>query len=206
MSIVNAFVHRDHVLLAVDTHARLPDGSSDDRLKMLLLPHIDSAVAFRGMDVALMAGAAHVTRFSGGFDELANDMPEIVANAVMVAGQHAPAAGRTVSDAGLANFVLTGYSRREQRMMVHVFETSPGSTEVKVSRDVPDVISPFWTREDLVRLNLTPDKAGMRALAIDQCRVVRERGPADFPAGGQLLIAEIRQGSVTVERALQLPA
>lgn len=206
MSIVNAFVMRDVALIGVDTESRFPDGSCGEASKVLFLPHLSAAVAFRGVDVAQAVATAQIQSFAGGFDELAEAMPEIVKQSVAVARDKAVHLfGVKAEYAETSNFMLVGFSRAGKRMMGHVFETAPGSPDVEVLHDFPQVMAPFWSQDDITRLNIRTDKAGMRALALEQCRLARERGPADFAAGGRLFISEIRQGSITTEEVCHFP-
>jgi len=205
MSIVNAFVMRDVALIGVDTESRFPDGSCAEASKVLFLPHLSAAVAFRGVDFTQAVATAQTQSFVGGFDELAEAMPEIVKQSVAVARDKALQFGVKVEYAETANVVLVGFSRAGKRMMGHVFATAPGSPDVEVNHDFPQSISPFWSQDDITRLNIRTDKAGMQALALDQCRLARERGPADFAAGGRLFISEIRQGSITTEEVCHFP-
>lgn len=201
MSIVNAFIRPDVAIVGVDTDGLLPDGTMVSGLKMILLPHMSAAIAFRGMDLTFHCSTVPIYAFHGDFDGLAEQMETIVQQSVMLASQNAHQCGRTPDDAALANFVLVGYSAKAGRMVGHVFMSAPGDQGVQISRDVPQAISPFWGQEDIARLKIVADKDGMKALALDQCRLVRERGPKDFPAGGRFLIAEIRKGSISVEDA-----
>lgn len=206
MSIVNAFVMRDVALIGVDTESRFPDGSTAESCKVLFLPHLSAAVAFRGIDVAHAVATVQILSFAGGFDELAGAMPEIVKQSVAVARDKAEHLfGVKAEYAEASNFVLVGFSHAGKRMMGHSFVTAPGSPDVEVTQDFPQVISPFWSQDDITRLNIRTDKAGMRALALEQCRLARERGPSDFPAGGRLFISEIRQGSITTEEVCRFP-
>lgn len=206
MSIVNAFVMRDVALIGVDTESRFPDGSTGEACKVLFLPHLSAAVAFRGIDVAQAVATAQIQSFVGGFDELAEAMPEIVKQSVAVARDKAKHLfGVKAEYAERSNFVLVGFSSAGKRMMGHAFVTAPGSPSVEVNHDFPQVISPFWSQDDITRLNIRTDKAGMRALALEQCRLARERGPLDFPAGGRLFVSEIRQGSIITEEVCRFP-
>lgn len=205
MTIMNAFVTRDVALIGVDTEARFPDGSSGEVSKVLYLPHLSAVMVFRGADVARAVAIAQIHPFVGGFDELAEAMPEIVKQSVAVSRDKALQFGVKVEDAETCNFVLVGFSQTDQRMMGHCFVTAPGSPTVEVTRDFPHVFAPFWSWDDITRLNIQFDKAGMQALALEQCRLARERGPSDFPAGGRLFISEIRQGSITIEEVCDFP-
>lgn len=205
MSIVNAFVTRDVALIGVDTESRFPDGRYGEACKVLYLPHLSSAVAFRGVDITFGVATAQIQSFVGGFDELAEAMPEFVKQSVAVARDKALQFGGKVEDAEICNFVLVGFSQAGKRMMGHSFITAAGSPAVEVTHDIPNAISPFWSQDDITRLNIQTDKAGMRALALEQCRLARERGPSDFPAGGRLFISEIRKGSITIEEVCDFP-
>lgn len=166
MSIVNAFVMRDVALIGVDTESRFPDGSTGEACKVLFLHHLSAAVAFRGIDVVLAVATAHIQSFAGGFDELAEAMPEIIKQSVALARDKAVNLfGVKAEYAETSNFVLVGFSHAGNRMMGHAFVTGPSSPDVEVNRDFPQAISPFWSQDDITRLNIRTDKAGMRALA-----------------------------------------
>lgn len=205
MSIANAFITPDVAIVGFDTEGALPDGSRAHGAKIIVLPHLDAVVAFRGLELTLTCTTPLIHDVRAGFDELADAMPDIIAKGITVAKQYAGVGGRTEADAEQANFVLVGYSPGAGRVVGHAFVSSPGVEEIAVSKNIPDAIAPSWSREDVTRLNIKADRAGMLALMMDQCRLVRERGPAECTAGGRLFIAEVRKGSIHIEGVGHFP-
>ncbi|MCY1309024.1 hypothetical protein D9M70_590790 [compost metagenome] len=128
-------------------------------------------------------------------------MPDLIRASVSYCREqhHSPEAMLTL------NFVMVGYSESAGRMMGHAFQRMAGSDDVQSARDFPQSLAPFWAREDLPS-GIRADRQGMIALAKHQCRLARERGPSDFPAGGDFFIAEVRRNSISIQKAFEFPA
>ena len=205
MSIVDIFITADVALIGVDTDAALPDGSHGEGCKVIFLPHISAVVAFRGAAIALACAAPSLLSFSGGFDELADVMGAIMKGSMGVAIKHMDAAGMDRPDSEPANFFLVGYSLTAGRMVGHAYQSKPGTSDIDEIRDFPQIYAPFFGADEIRALNISADKAGMKALALDQYRLVRERAPAGSPAGGRLFITEVRKDRISTEMACHFP-
>lgn len=203
MSIVNVFMSAESALIGVDTEGTLPDGSHVEGCKMIFLPHLSAVVAFRGLDAVLACASPSIICYTGKFDDLAAVMKEIVLGAVRMATEHIGADRR--NQACAANFVLVGYSPMAGRMVGHAYVKNPDSPAIDELRDFPQLYGPFFGVEEIEKLKIRADRAGMVALAMDQCRMVRERGPSDMPAGGRFLITEVRNGSISTEHVCNFP-
>lgn len=205
MSILNAFVLPDVALFGVDTEVTMPDGSTEERGKMIPIPHLSAVVGFRGAEPVIFSAMPSILTYRGDFDDLAANMPRIFAEALCASRLYAVNLGRNREWAEHADIVLVGYSPKHGRMMGHAYKNTPDVSEIQHYPDFPQAIAPEMTREEIQRLKIVADKAGMMKLAVDQCRITRERGPAGTPAGGRFFIAEIRKGSITIEQACELP-
>jgi len=196
MSIFNAFVAPDHVLIGFDTDATQPDGSYTERCKTIFLPHLGAVIGFRGIDFLFANAAPALLCFSGSFDDLCEHLPAIIGAAMTASQKDARAVGANPDEA--FDFCVVGFSPRLGRMTSH---TLSGSGE---SHDSPQIIAPGFGEDWIRGLGVYADRAGMIALALDQCRLVRQRDPG-LPAGGRLFIAEMRQGSITVDEVCRFP-
>jgi hypothetical protein len=198
MSILNAFVVPEVALLGVDSEAFLPDGTIEAVCKLIALPHISAALGFRGVCGVFWASSPAFVGFMGSFDELAEAVPEIIKASVIYCRQHYQTSENVLE----TNFTLVGYSFAAGRMVGHAYVRKAGSDDIEVTRDFPQAIAPYWSREDFPS-SIRADKPGMIAIAQHQCRLARERGPADFPAGDRFFIAEVRRHSILIEQAFE---
>ncbi|WP_305073470.1 hypothetical protein [Propionivibrio sp.] len=200
MSLVDVFVTPGGALVGVDTHARTLDGELIEVAKIVCLPHISTVFAFRGLsDVFFLANYFFLSHRSG-FDELAEGMGDIIRKTME---SHKTNAGNHADEN--ANFIVVGYSNKYGRMAGHAFEQAAGSSEIMEKRDFPQLLAPAWGNpDDFRRLNVRANRAGMIAVAKEQCRLVKERGPAEATAGGRLIIAEVKKGSILMEQACRL--
>ena len=189
MSIVNVFVRPDVALVGVDTEWLMPDGSYVDGCKMLLLPHIDAVVAFRGLSTSLAGASAWIVHFSGDFDELSEKMESFIKESRGYA-----------KDDSEGNFFLVGYSPRLGRMVAHAYEVKEGSSDVSHLADFPSMFAPAFGADVMAEWKVKFDKESMFRVANDQCRLVREQNEA-WPAGGRFYITEIRKDSMSTELA-----
>ena len=78
MSILNVFVTPDCALMGVDTDATMPDGTTYQVSKMVVVPHLSTVVGFRGLDLMQMAACPVIVGFKGKFDALVDSMSEII--------------------------------------------------------------------------------------------------------------------------------
>lgn len=206
MSILNVFITPELALISVDTDTKLPDGSIKECSKLLLLPHIHAAVGFRGAHLMHAIANAEIMSFFGSFDGLAEAMPQIVTHSLGVARENAGALGINPEDIENFEFALVGFSQKEGRMVGHAFANSPNSPDIEVTHDFPEMAAPSLPPEDLARLGIRrADKAGMRALALDQCRFIRAQARSDFHVGGHLFVTEISRGRIVTEQDCQFP-
>ena len=207
MSILNAFVRDDVALVGVDTEGALANGRYVESCKVVILPHINAMVGFRGSALMLQLVASSLMAFLGNFDELAETMPTVIRDALPVAIDHAERLGLTRDEVEKCNFVIVGYSPREQRMSGHFYDKQASSPEVSHGVDFPYAIMPGWgDKEDLENIAAIDfDREGMVALARYQFRRVREREPAGLPAGGRFFITELRKDSISTSPAFQFP-
>lgn len=204
MSILNVFITPEVALIGVDTDAMLPDGSINECSKVLFLPHIHTAVGFRGVHLMHAIANAEIMSFYGSFDHLAEVMPQILTHSLGVARENAGA----IKSEDIENFefALVGFSQKAGRMVGHVFSKSSNSPDIKITHDFPEMAAPSLPPEDLARLEIRrADKAGIRALALDQCRYIRSLGRSDFHVGGHLFITEISRGKIVTEQDCRLP-
>lgn len=202
MSIFNVFITPTLATVGFDTEGTLPDGSHIEGAKTVFLPHISAVVGFRGPADFLAFTSPAIIGFSGDFDNLADRLPEIIRGSRAAFIAHYGADAPNVEAA--SNFVLVGFSTRAGRMIGHAFECAEKSSDITEYHDFPQLFSPFFGAEAIARLGIRADRAGMIDLALDQCRLVRERDPA-LPAGGRLFIAEIRKGAITIEEVCGFP-
>ncbi len=200
MSILDAFVMPDHVLVGFDTEGTLPDGSRIEGCKAICIPHISAAVAFRGPAALLAVASPSIVGFAGDFDDLAESLPEIIRGSIRLANENRYLA----ADTEPFNFVLVGFSPALGRMAGHAFSGGGAESEIREVRDFPQLLAPAVDPERLKALGIVADRAGMVAVARLQCETIRAQNAA-WPGGGRFFVAEIRQNSIVIEDAFSFP-
>lgn len=124
MTAINAICLKKEALIATDsllyTYAGQPVGLAP---KVWSLPHLGSAIAFRGnhaLSVRLYVAITQRLALIGGFDELADEMPEIVEG--VIAEAEAELAANGLEDKAAAflayDLFVTGWSAAAGRMLL----------------------------------------------------------------------------------------
>lgn len=201
MSLINVFVSDDAALIGFDTEGRWPDGRFSEVGKTLALPHIGAMLAFRGEVLTFTGVSGIVSGFPGDFDALSDAMGGILSEAIrmIIAG------GLDKHNAALAEVILVGYSPKAERIVGHFFKSTTPDSGVEESRDFPQYYSPFFGFDEIKKLGIVADRKGMKALALSQYSLVRERVGDDSPIGGRLFIAEVRKGGISIDDAMAFP-
>lgn len=201
MSILNAFVTPDVALLGVDTEAGLPDGELQQVCKLIVNPPLSAIAGFRGLDLMQMAAAPVFTGWKGTFDHLAEYVPDLM----RLCEEHCVKNHGQVREQLMSDFVLTGFSESAGRMVLHAYQSTSHTKPIAWHRDIPQFYAPYWGEAHLKSLGIRADRKGMEILAKEQCRRAREDGPMDFACGGRFFIAEVRQHSISIEKAFDFP-
>lgn len=89
-------------------------------------------------------------------------------------------------------------------MIAVTYTSSAGSDVIEQGTTREQVISPFFGRDEISKLNIVADREGMTVLAMDQCRLGREKGEW-FIGGGRFYITEIKRGRMTTELVAEFP-
>lgn len=194
MSLVNIHLQPNRALVAVDTEVLYAKGGGyGPGAKMALLPHANSLLAIRGLNIVL--GMAHFHAVLTGpatFDSLAEAMPGYLAHGLNYLESDAQNLfGKSAADAGAFNqeLYLVGYSDQRGRMCALVL-SSKGSKDISVFElEERDAHFAPWTEAwgEPIDPN-TPE----RMRFISQVQV--DKGAAmvpDAPIGGRLLLCEL---------------
>lgn len=208
MSILNAFVSPNCGLIGVDTECSLLDGGYGEVSKLIPLVHMNAVVAFRGSVVFILNAATVCIGAGLGFDELAENMPELLKRAADGSVKNAAILSVTEEYLGCAEVVLVGFSPKMGRIVGHFFKRETLTTGFVTTSDFGCYVAPHWGGNELScqQLGILENKAGMETLALTQSRLVREREPAGAAAGGRFVVAEIRRSDMTIESVCDFPA
>lgn len=208
MSIVNAFIYPDRGIVYVDTDCVDADGRHWDVSKIFPLPHLPAVIAFRG-SIAFQAGVVARAMVTGAdFDDLANLLPGLLAEASAVAIEIAPRVSMTAELAGTAEAVIVGFSAAMSRVVAHRFKRETLADTFVATLNVGSyVVAPCWDDigADVASIHRQVDRDGMKALAFTQARLLGEREPSSA-AGGRLIITEITRSGMTIESVCSFPA
>ncbi|NJD24075.1 MAG: hypothetical protein FIB06_01580 [Betaproteobacteria bacterium] len=202
MSICNVFVNDDHALVAVDTEGEHLDGTYQECNKLVVLPLQNTVVAFRGTSLLFtVVSAMLLGPGAKDYDGLADSIPGMITHAMAQLRQM----GANTKAIGPAEFLAVGHSLAKGRILGSAFEHRPGS-QLKTTPVTQQWYSPFFGVESIQQLGIVADRDGLTALALDQVRRVRENPMPGSTAGGRLIIAEVRKGSITCDEACVLPS
>lgn len=194
MSLVNIHLQPNRALVAVDTEVMYAKGGGyGPGAKMALLPHANSLLAIRGINIVL--GMAHFNAVLAGlatFDAMEEAMPGYLTMGLSYLESDAQALfGKPALEAGAFDqeLYLVGHSDRRGRMCALVF-SSKGSKDVNVFElEERDAHFAPWTEAwgEPIEPD-TPER--MRFISVVQV----ENGGAmqpDAPLGGRLLLCEL---------------
>lgn len=207
MSLVNAFVYPDHAFVCVDTEAVLPDGTSAEVSKLFALPHVNAVVACRGTVLLNSILMAFVVAADGDFDGISKRLPNLLSEAFERAIALAPALSVAEELVGCAEVIIVGFSPAMDRIVLHSFKRETLAGDFVTTNNVGSYsIGPYWADIGLNidALRLKPNGEGLETLALAQVQLMRVREPA-AAAGGRLILAEIRRGSMTIRTVCDLP-
>ena len=209
MTILNAWIERDRALLAVNSEARHADSGEKFQLdKLWVLPILNAAVAYRGCGgYFTILRAMLESLVPRSFDELGAAMPQQMSTAREKMKNHPQAwTDPTLYD---ANVVAVGWSTRRGRMIGFQFE------QLAVNGFTEKVLEPpaeagagagyrFLAPGDLIEQLPPPrDVAAMVTCARVQKQLIEERYPG-LASGGQLHVATLTRGRITIEMACDL--
>lgn len=211
MSLVNVFVNPARAVICADTEAGPDGGPYGEVSKLVPLPHMNAVIAARG-SVLLLAGVVTAAVAMGGsFDELAQQMPYILKLASDKAVGHAenlaPAGTLSSEEAGCGDVALVGFSPSRGRVVAHHFIRATLSSEPVANTNIVQFVAPSWPDVDLGldALRADPSREGMKALALAQVRLCRDREKPGMAAGGRLIYAEVSRDGIRVETLLAFP-
>ncbi|MHB9799973.1 hypothetical protein ACYCAX_19430 [Pseudomonas sp. MT3] len=199
MSILNAFITPDLGLVGFDTEGVMPDGSVVEGCKVIVLPHINAVIGFRGLDFVQATASPNLVGFKGTLEALADDLPRFLTDVIKHCREHYQPPEEHLA----TNLVLVGYSQAKKEVVGYMIKWEVGADAAQSELIVGQSIAPFWSREDLPA-GIHADRQGMIALAQHQSRLSRERMP-EFAAGGRLFIAEVRRDSISIQKAFEFP-
>lgn len=204
MSIVNAFIVPDDsvALLAVDTAALTNSGAVLETNKMIVLPHCNAVIGFRG---TLLFGShlhRHVIFDAFSFDSLSYLFEVFFMRALRDTIEEAPSRQIDPAVAMKAEAVLVGYSSILGRIVMHHLRHENEESDLIASRDIRSIIAPW---DDIPACSLDgifADREGLITLAKRQVDIFDEQYPGTM--GKELYIAEVGCNSITIEHAATL--
>jgi hypothetical protein len=211
MSIVNAFGTPEVGWVAVDTETSLINGRHHETSKLFALVHLNAVLAFRGAMAFVVGVLARTVTYACSFDDLAKKMPEFLREASNAAAAQAPWLSMTAEAAACAEVVMVGHSADLARIVVHCWRRPTLEAGFTIHADVGCFVAPE-DGADAIGLNpanlkeFQVDREILKRLTFAQVRALRMSGNPHVAAGGRLIVAEIRQGGMTIETVCDLPA
>lgn len=199
MSILNAFITPDLGMVGFDTEGVMPDGSVVEGCKVIVLPHINAVIGFRGLDFVQATASPNLVSFKGTLEALADDLPRFLMDVI----NHCRVHHQSPEEHLGANLVLVGYSPAKGEVVGYSVIREVGADAAHSELIVGQFIAPFWCREDLPA-GIRANRQGMIALAQHQSRLSRDRAP-EFAAGGRFFIAEVSRNSINIKQAFEFP-
>lgn len=202
MSIINATIlpGDEAALLAVDSAGVSGHGTVFDVSKLIALPHCDTVVGFRG---TLAHGINLYRQLVGhviNFEILSAGFADLLMRAIADTVNEAETVGMDLNAAPRAEAVVVGYSPMAGRVVIHHFRHD-GGTLVE-HRDIRNVVAP-WENAPACSLDgIGNNRAGLIELSRRQVAIFADQFPGAM--GGDLYIAEVRCGSISIERAATL--
>lgn len=215
MTICNAVLFGDRVLIAVDTACDYPEavpaalrcGGSESVTKLFPLAGTNVLLAGRGqatlIPIVAMYAAFAATTGPMGFDELAEALPDIIPQATLATRQQMQLADvpPALVDGLAEKFEVTaaGWSVRAGCMAVAQFwnyADGRGLQRFDLSAAWPAAIAPRFDHEDW-ELNPPRDAGGMFRLAMAQLVEGRTKGLPPG-TGGRLIVAELSRHSLKI--------
>ncbi|MNF53740.1 hypothetical protein D3C84_351410 [compost metagenome] len=197
MSILNVFITPEVGLIGVDTEGVYRDGSIVEFGKMMSVHAAGAVIAFRGTSFVFEA-AGCISCFGGTVEELAKAIPDLLKRCVNFCRQHQAAE----EDLAL-EMAMVGYSQAEGCVVGYLFTRQAGCEDIREDRIHSRYRAPFWS-EGGIPEGIPADRTGMEILARHQSRLSRERAPEEA-AGGRFFMAEVRQHSISIEKAFDFP-
>lgn len=211
MSIVNAFVSPEWGVVCADTEAGPDGGPYIEVSKLVPLPHMSAVIAFRGSMLFLAGAVNGVFSLGCGFDELVRQMPDLLQlsseNAIKMLPKVGLAEKLTSEEAGCGEAILVGFSPAAGRIAGHHFRRVTLDGGFVTTKNVSYFSAPAWDDVDLELPSVRgdPGKEGMKALALAQLKLVRERHTPGEATGGRLIRAEVRRDTMTIETIMDFP-
>lgn len=196
MSLINAFHLGDHTLVGADTDAVFPDGARGNVSKLMCLPHLGAVIAGRGSMAFLQKVHAEFSTISS-FDLVA-ECAELMMLYALAMQSEIDVHKDCVKG---AEMILSGYSEKYGKVVIHVFRCSDKGVDSEAHLDVSNAIIPGDLGVSLD--GITASREGLVDLTRRQVMAIRENSP-DSAAGGYLLVAEVRHSKVTVETVARL--
>jgi hypothetical protein len=213
MSIVNAFIRPGCAIVCADTEAGPDGGPYFNVSKLVPLPHVAAVVAFRGSLAFAMFAVSGILCVAGDLDELAAQLPTLLKGAADHATAMMPRYAPELSTeadrerVGIGEAVIVGFSPSRGRIVGHQFRRNSLSEDFAGGEISSYLVAPGWrdVNFELQTLKLSADKESMKALALKQLRLVRERERAGTATGGRLIYAEVRRDAMTIETIMDFP-
>ena len=199
MTILNVWVARDSVTVAVDTSTVSDDGTYiGESSKLIPLVHANALIASRGhmQFLTVIFEGAHWQPHD--LDSLVDGMP-------MLFPQCLSQIKNLSEQKGLPSkvsfdrqcIVLAGWSSKLDRPAAWYYLQEDAQTELQVSEITSYIISP-GTDDIPRRLHVPADSAGILALATEQRRKLNELQPGS--ARGGLVVAQITRNQMKIQR------
>jgi len=212
MSIMNALVTPDRVLVGVDTEADSERQSDKvpkryEISKLFPLVHANVVMAARGSHAFHMPVLFHLSVSEAAtYDAMVTDLSGALVRMVDQAHAAIRCAGASPSfDIGTQEIYLFGWSDQSSRMMGTAFTRDPNSGQWEVL-SIDDGVDSGWVApwgEDWGEYREPQDLEEMQALAHSQVRITRERAP-EVAIGGRLIVAELTRESVSIKSTCAL--
>lgn len=213
MSIVNAFVSPECGVVCADTEGGPDGGPYIEVSKLVPLPHMGAVIAFRGSMLFLAGAVNGVFALGCDFDELSQHMPGLLQVSSDTAIKMLPRVGladkMTSEEAGCGEAILVGFSPAAGRIVGHHFRRVTLDSGFVTNSRTRYFSAPAWSDVDfdLPAISANVTRENMKALALEQSRLARERDTVgEATGGGRLIYAEVRRDTMIIETIMDFPA
>lgn len=194
MSLLNAWVMQDQAVIAVDTDGISQAGEHRPMSKVLAVPHLPAALAFRGQSALSASVLQRCIGGFGTFDELHVALPGILddEDRLLLETQKVAVGGETGNEVFAA-----GWSHARGRMVGYSF-AKRGDMLCFSALESQGCISP-WDEGSMANIPKTAD--AVKRLARAQVRWMR--GQIGL-GGGTLIVCRLRKDAVTMDHVASL--
>jgi hypothetical protein len=178
------------------------DGKIVDVSKIVVLPHITAAMAFRGA-MTVQQGIAGACFVAKGVDEILEHMHRALPVVIDLARQAMERAGvRDPWAEEISEFILAGWSMSRGQIIGRRWnQVEPGGPFLQ--ERINGIYYGPWD-QSLEALPSPSSPAAMAVVARAQCGLLNEKAEPRHRAGGRLIVAEVTRDRISIETTCEL--